>query len=771
MPRQNRFVMNGNQRTAAAIRFELRSRSAFAMCSMIVAVYSSFLAMPAFSQGTETAAKEESPAPATPETPNASATKKTLPPLQDADDVTEPLNPKTPSSPQDGQRVSSAAWYMAGRLLEARNDFNGALAAYKKSVELNPRAIEPYRSLIPLAYSLNQPADALKYAMLAIEVDPDDYQMMHRLGVQLASERKIPDAVRILEKALLSKRLPHDSADFVNLHRDLAFLYEETQQIEQAATSFEVVFDALTHPLKYHLDSEQRDILLKDALQTYEHLGDIFLKAKRTELAIQAYQKGGEASGRKPSSLHYNLAQVYRQTQQPEQALAELQQYLDAKLHSKGKEAYQLLSDILTDLQRQPELIPQLEAYYAKDEQNKSLQYFLASQYVTADKLTEAEALYKKSLNNAVDSEAYSGLAGIYRRQQKPAELLAVLSKAIQSQEGLELLQQELEIIAKEPALMEGLLKAGREAATGDNPTLDFGGSLILAKLAAEVKETDAAIEFYRFAIQARADRAAVLYDELGNHLLQVDRYADAVKIFQEAVNDPGLVNARPYLQYRLSQALEMNDETDAAITAIREAQKENPEHPLLKYQEGWINYHARRWDDAILIFEKVIGQNSDPKYVRMSQLSLSNVFVLKGELRKGEEILEKVFAEDPEDPSINNDLGYLYADQGKNLEQAEKMIRKAIAADPDNAAYLDSLGWVLYKLNKFEEALPHLEKASATTTGGDATIWEHVGDCQQKLSREADAQTSWKKALESNEKEKFPDEKLMERLREKIKP
>jgi len=28
-----------------------------------------------------------------------------------------------------------------------------------------------------------------------------------------------------------------------------------------------------------------------------------------------------------------------------------------------------------------------------------------------------------------------------------------------------------------------------------------------------------------------------------------------------------------------------------------------------------------------------------------------------------------------------NNDLGYLYADQGKNLEQAEKMIKKAIAA------------------------------------------------------------------------------------------
>ena len=36
--------------------------------------------------------------------------------------------------------------------------------------------------------------------------------------------------------------------------------------------------------------------------------------------------------------------------------------------------------------------------------------------------------------------------------------------------------------------------------------------------------------------------------------------------------------------------------------------------------------------------------------------------------------------------PGVNNDLGYLYADQGKNLEKAESMIRKAIQEEPDNA-------------------------------------------------------------------------------------
>ncbi|MDA1213896.1 MAG: tetratricopeptide repeat protein, partial [Planctomycetota bacterium] len=88
---------------------------------------------------------------------------KGLPPLQDADDVVDPFVPKTPRTEEEIKKIESAGWYMAGRVLEARNDFTGALAAYKKAADLNPRSVEVYRSLIPLAYSLNQPNEALKY--------------------------------------------------------------------------------------------------------------------------------------------------------------------------------------------------------------------------------------------------------------------------------------------------------------------------------------------------------------------------------------------------------------------------------------------------------------------------------------------------------------------------------------------------------------------------------------------------------------------------------
>ena len=192
---------------------------------------------------------------------------------------------------------------------------------------------------------------------------------------------------------------------------------------------------------------------------------------------------------------------------------------------------------------------------------------------------------------------------------------------------------------------------------------------------------------------------------------------------------------------------------------------------PLFEFQEAWIYYHARKHDEAISRLEQFIKDHPEQtELVRRCQYSLSNIHVLRGELRKGEEILEAVLEEEPDDPAVNNDLGYLYADQGKNLEKAEQMIRKAIAAEPENAAYLDSFGWVLFKNGKAAEAIEPLEKAAKMRKGGDGTIWDHLGDAYHKLGKLPAAADAWKKALEQAEAEKHPDEKLIERIKTKLK-
>jgi Tfp pilus assembly protein PilF len=138
--------------------------------------------------------------------------------------------------------------------------------------------------------------------------------------------------------------------------------------------------------------------------------------------------------------------------------------------------------------------------------------------------------------------------------------------------------------------------------------------------------------------------------------------------------------------------------------------------------------------------------------------------------LAKGEKILEEVLVDRPDDSQANNDLGYLYADQGKNLPRAEKMIRQALKTEPDNVAYMDSMGWVLFKQGKLEEARTFLQKAVAAPGGSDGTIWEHLGDCYAAMKNHDKAVDAWKKAIKDAQEESFPDTKLIDRLKGKLK-
>src|SRR5205823_760416 len=49
------------------------------------------------------------------------------------------------------------------------------------------------------------------------------------------------------------------------------------------------------------------------------------------------------------------------------------------------------------------------------------------------------------------------------------------------------------------------------------------------------------------------------------------------------------------------------------------------------------------------------------------------------------EQMLQEVLTIDPRHAAANNDLGYTWADQNKNLDRAEQLIRVALDEEPDN--------------------------------------------------------------------------------------
>lgn len=569
---------------------------------------------------------------------------------------------------------------------------------------------------------------------------------------------------------------------YVTLMLDLGLLYSENDRKPEAADCLAIVFDAMLNPEKYQLDNDVRKELQSNRDIEFERLGQIFLAAGKPELALQAFQKAVETKRGSAANHAYNLAQVYLQTKKPDLALAELQKYFDAQRQAKGRAAYELLAAIMKELGKESELVAKLEELAAKDSKNTTLAFYLGSQYIAANRMDEAESIFKTALASDADPDGYKGLIQIYRQQNRAKDLILLLAKLYTKKKNLDGFESDILAITQNASLLDEMLKQGLASTKSEMPEFENSALYVLGKVAGAGQRYAAASELFRFMISKTrtAELKFRLYDELGDILNDAKQFAQLAQMYEEAANDPDLEAQRPNLIFQQSRNLEYAGKTDEAIAVAEKAKEAFPlQESMFNFQIGWVYYHSVQYEKAIPLFQKIIDSeknkpNRNPAIIKFSRSSLSNIYVLMGDMKQGEKLLEDMLLEDKDDPGINNDLGYLYADQGKNLDEAEKMIKKAVRADPDNSAYLDSFAWVLYKRGKYQEALVQmeksLEKSQAKQNAADATLWDHLGDIHESLKNVDKAIEAWKKALDSAKAETHPDTKLIGRLEEKLK-
>jgi tetratricopeptide (TPR) repeat protein len=116
-----------------------------------------------------------------------------------------------------------------------------------------------------------------------------------------------------------------------------------------------------------------------------------------------------------------------------------------------------------------------------------------------------------------------------------------------------------------------------------------------------------------------------------------------------------------------------------------------------------------------------------------------------------------------PDDAFTLNYLGYWWADEGRNLDEAIKLIEKAVELRPESGYFVDSLGWVHYKLGNYPVAVELLEKAT-TLEPADPVIFDHLGDAYWRLNRYAEARHMWTFAIDQSN-----DQELTDTMRKKL--
>lgn len=108
----------------------------------------------------------------------------------------------------------------------------------------------------------------------------------------------------------------------------------------------------------------------------------------------------------------------------------------------------------------------------------------------------------------------------------------------------------------------------------------------------------------------------------------------------------------------------------------------------------------------------------------------------------------------DENNPDYMNFLGYIWAENGQNLDEAESLIRKAMKLKPKEAYIIDSMGWVLFMKNEFEESEKWIREAYEMESD-DPVISEHWGDVLSKKGEKQEALKIYKEALKKKPKKR----------------
>ena len=117
------------------------------------------------------------------------------------------------------------------------------------------------------------------------------------------------------------------------------------------------------------------------------------------------------------------------------------------------------------------------------------------------------------------------------------------------------------------------------------------------------------------------------------------------------------------------------------------------------------------------------------------------------GNYKEAMENMRQAIELNPLHSNAHNFLGYMYALEGRDLDQALVHLKKALTTQPRNGYFLDSLGWIYFKKGDSEQALLEIRKAMIYTDP-DPVLYDHLGDILFSLKNYDEASGAWKNSL-----------------------
>jgi tetratricopeptide (TPR) repeat protein len=238
-------------------------------------------------------------------------------------------------------------------------------------------------------------------------------------------------------------------------------------------------------------------------------------------------------------------------------------------------------------------------------------------------------------------------------------------------------------------------------------------------------------------------------YRESAAIYLGMGQASEGLKHYDEAIGWYQKVDSGDWVRAQLKIATLISKQQ--GIAAGREyLQKIEPKSEEDRVQviqvEAQLLRDAKEWKETYDLLSKAVEEYPDSYellYDRaMAAERIDKLDVMEADLRK-------VIKMKPDYAHAYNALGYTLAEKTDRLVEARDLIEKAYKLAPEDPFIEDSLGWVFYRMGQVNVALKHLQTAYSNRP--DPEIAAHLGEVLWKSGQRDEAQKIWRAALAEN--------------------
>jgi tetratricopeptide (TPR) repeat protein len=370
--------------------------------------------------------------------------------------------------------------------------------------------------------------------------------------------------------------------------------------------------------------------------------------------------------------------------------------------------------------------------------------YFLGLAYIQQGKLDLAEG----ALNQAVQLEPnYLSpsliLAQLALKQGKPERAIGAVERAV---------EQKTQML--QPYLLRtmALIQEGRyeEADKGIRPLVDAFPNPTERSL---IYRTMAWAKFYqkRYEDAYNLAKQSLLYDSTSQQAL----FLLGASRIRAKKTDIGIAEVESHV--RLNPQFAPGYETLARVLALagrfgeaeKSAEKSIEIDPnLVSSQLLLSDIQARngKLDQAMDVLSKL--SRTQPHMVEVP-IRMGQISEVKEDWTAAEKHYSKALEIEPRNPVAKNNLAWVYAEHGGNIDLALRLAQEATEALPDSPAVSDTLAWILVKKQSYAMAISLLQKLIQKEPENAAFNY-HLGVAYYRTGQKSEAERSLRTALKA---------------------